>query len=99
MRERELREGVEKQLIMEQRDKLVLTKRLKKEKKVRKKLQEQVEQLDPKAASQALIGRESQDSRDSDSDQMPVPQPAAAKTSSVENLRLLNGEPSMSNAG
>ncbi len=97
MRERELREGVEKQLIMEQRDKLVLTKRLKKEKKVRKKLQEQVEQLDPKAASQVLIGRESQDSRDSDSDQMPVPQPA--KTSSVENLRLLNGEPSMSNAG
>ena len=93
MRERELRESTEKQLALEQRDKIVLTKRLKKEKKARKRLQEQVEQLDPKAAAalQVNSSRElgSQD-RDSDSDQMPVPHPP--KPSSVDNLRMLNGK-------
>ena len=93
MRERELRESTEKQLALEQRDKLVLTKRLKKEKKARKRLQEQVEQMDPKAAAvlQANNSRESgSQDRDSDSDQMPVPQPP--KPSSVDNLRMLNGK-------
>ena len=97
MRERELRESTEKQLALEQRDKIVLTKRLKKEKKARKRLQEQVEQLDPKAAAalQVNSSRESgSQDRDSDSDQMPVPHPP--KPSSVDNLRMLNGKHSLS---
>ena len=97
MREHELRESTEKQLALEQRDKIVLTKRLKKEKKARKRLQEQVEQLDPKAAAalQVNSSRESgSQDRDSDSDQMPVPHPP--KPSSVENLRMLNGKHSLS---
>ena len=97
MRERELRESTEKQLALEQRDKIVLTKRLKKEKKARKRLQEQVEQLDPKAAAalQVNSSRESgSQDRDSDSDQTPVPHPP--KPSSVDNLRMLNGKHSLS---
>lgn len=56
LREREIRENAEKQLMDEQRTRVMLQKRLKKEKKARRKIQDQMEIIEQRGGNKIIAG-------------------------------------------
>ncbi|XP_030836607.1 dachshund homolog 1 isoform X8 [Strongylocentrotus purpuratus] len=96
LRERELRESMEKQLVAEQRRFAILVRRLKREKRSRRRLQEQAESTTQQQQQQREREREQQKMKGSLSDQEPSRSPPIHTIQPIqavaqESIRALNG--------